>query len=207
MVRTRWLSFFFILRFLRQRLLNRLARQHLVAHGCVVDKAGDDYADLFQIVGLQAIIHIHIRVVGARLILDRILNELESRNADGIEGLMVGAAGVAHGDGIHAEIFERFHPGLENWLYGGILLQVNAANFSTAVVHVEIGGDFRLFWFHRDFSGFAAQKCRHVFHPGLVHARTRTEMLLHITLRAQQTFFLTAPEAAAAAATEAEAAR
>ena len=35
-----------------QRFLDRLARQHLVAHGCVVHKAGDDHGYLLQIVGL-----------------------------------------------------------------------------------------------------------------------------------------------------------
>src|SRR5258708_5578401 len=98
----RWLSLVLLLRFFRQRLLDGLARQHLIAHGCVVDKTGDDYADLFQVVGLKSIIDIHVRVMSTGLVFDGILDELKSRNADGVERLMVGAAGVAHGERIHA---------------------------------------------------------------------------------------------------------
>ena len=73
-----------------------------------------------------------------------ILDELESGDADGIEGEMVSAAGVAHGESGHAEIFERTHPGFEDGGNGLVLLQVDAANLSGAVVDVEVGGDSSL---------------------------------------------------------------
>src|ERR1039458_1287909 len=68
---------------------------------------------------------------------------------------MVGAAGVAHGEGVHAEVFEGLHPGFEDGRDGFVFLQVHAANFAAAVIHVEIGGDFCLFGLHRNVSGFA----------------------------------------------------
>ena len=43
----------------------RLAAKHLVAHGGVENKVGDDDRGLAQVVGLESIIHIHIGAVGA----------------------------------------------------------------------------------------------------------------------------------------------
>src|ERR1022692_3529314 len=97
-------------------------------------------------------------MVGAGLVLDGILDELESRDADGIKGLMVGAAGVTHGERVHAQVFERLHPGFKDWGYRFVLLQIDASNLAGAVVHVEIGGDFRLFGFHSYLSSFSPQQ-------------------------------------------------
>src|SRR5579864_7963866 len=105
----------------------------------------------------------------ASFILDGILNELESGNADGVEGEVVSAAGVAHGERGHAEIFEGTHPGLEDGVNSFVFLQIDAANFSGAVIYVEISRDFRLLGLHSDWSGLAAQERGHVFHGGIVH--------------------------------------
>ena len=78
---------------------------------------------------------------------------------------------------------------------GFVFLQIDAANFSGAVVDVEVGGNFCLLGLHGDRSGFAAQQGRHAFHAGIVHGRTRAEMLFDITLRAEQAFFFAAPQA------------
>ena len=75
----------FLLWLFRQRLLNGLAGEHLVAHGGVVYEAGYDHADLLEIIGLQAVVDIHVGVVGAGFVLDGILNELESGDTDGVE--------------------------------------------------------------------------------------------------------------------------
>jgi hypothetical protein len=54
------LRLFLLLRFLQQSLFDRFAGQHLLALGCVVDEAGDDNRSLLQIVGLQAIVDVHV---------------------------------------------------------------------------------------------------------------------------------------------------
>src|SRR5882757_5393441 len=118
----------------------------------------------------------------AGLILDGILNELKSRDADGVERKVIGAAGIAHGECIHTEVFEWLYPSFKDGSYGCVLLQVHAADFSGAVVYVEVGGDFCLLRLDCDLSGFAAQQGRHIFHPRLVHAGTRTEMMFDVTL-------------------------
>ena len=71
---------------------------------------------------------------------------------------------------------------------------MNAANLAGAIVHIEIGGDLRLFRLHRDLAGFAPQQGRHTFHCRIIHGRTRTEMMLHVTLRPEQAFFFAAPQ-------------
>src|SRR5580693_5857183 len=123
-----------LLRFFRQRTLDWLTGQHLVAHRSLVDEAGYDDRNLFQIVGLQAVIDIHIGMVSARLVLYRILDELEPRNADGVERKMVGAARIAHGQRGHAEIAERLHPRFEDRSDGLVLLQINTPDLSRAIV-------------------------------------------------------------------------
>src|SRR5258708_8223613 len=82
--------------------------------------------------------------MGAGLVLDGILDELESWDADGVERKVIGASGVAHAKRVHAEIFEGLHPGFKDRRYGFVFLQVYATDFSGAVVYVEIGGDFCL---------------------------------------------------------------
>src|SRR5437667_5403370 len=76
---------FFLLRLFGKRLLDRLARQHLVAHGCVINETGDDDRRLFQVVRQQAVINVHVGMMSARFILNRVLNKLESRNANCVE--------------------------------------------------------------------------------------------------------------------------
>src|SRR5579864_1692081 len=129
-----------------------------------------------------------------RLVFDGILDELESWNTDGVERQMVRASGVAHGECSHAEIFEGPYPRLEDGRDSGVLLQVDTANLARAIVDVEVGGDFCLLGLQRDWPGFAAKQCRHVFHRGIVHTRARPEVLLDISLRAEQTFFFAAPQ-------------
>ena len=51
-----------------------------------------------------------------------ILDELEARDADTVERLMIGAAGVAHGQGADAQVFERLHPLGEDARDAGVFL-------------------------------------------------------------------------------------
>jgi hypothetical protein len=59
-VKERTLLFVFLFRFSGQRLFEGLAGEHLVSHGCVVNKASDDYSNLLEIIRLQAIVDVHI---------------------------------------------------------------------------------------------------------------------------------------------------
>ena len=87
---------------------------------------------------MQAIIDVHVGVVSASVVLDRVLNELEAGNAGSIEREMVGTASVAHGQRVHTKIGEWLHPRFEDRQYCGILLHINAADFAGAIVHVEV---------------------------------------------------------------------
>ena len=77
----------------------RFPRQHLVAHGCVVNKDRFHRSRLRQIIRLQPFIQIHIGVVGPGSVIQRILNELEAGNVHRIKGLVIGTSGVPHRDG------------------------------------------------------------------------------------------------------------
>lgn len=56
--------------------------KHVFAIGCVIDDRCHDHRGLEQIGSLGAIVAAHIRVVSPGRVLDRILDELESRKAD-----------------------------------------------------------------------------------------------------------------------------
>jgi hypothetical protein len=84
----------------------RLARQHLFAHGGVVDEGSFDGGGLSEIFGLQGLISVHVGVMRAGAVVERILDELKAGNADGVESFVVGSAGVAIGDGGNAEILQ-----------------------------------------------------------------------------------------------------
>ncbi len=58
-----------------------------------------------------------------------------------VEGFVIGAAGVAHGEGGDAQVLQRLNPLLEDRRDGGITLQVDAANLAAAVVEVEVAGN------------------------------------------------------------------
>ena len=91
----------------------------------------------------------------ALLVLDFVLDELEAGQADAVERDVVGAAGVALGDGRDAEVLERLDPGCEDRRDGVILLRVDAADLAGAVVEVEVGGEFGVLRLDRQRSGVA----------------------------------------------------
>ena len=120
--------------------------------------------------------------MGAAFVIHRVLNELEAGDARGIERLMVGAAGIAHGKRIHAKITKRLHPRFKDRLDPGILLHVNAANLAGAVIHVEIDRDLCLLRLSRHRPIFPARDRWIALSVRIVGWRTRTKVLRHIPL-------------------------
>ena len=108
----------------------RFAREHLVAHGCVVDEDRLDCCGLFQVAGLEVLVDVLIGVVGFGFVVERVLDELEAGDADRVEGEMVGAAGVAQGEGGDAEVVEGLDPLGEDGRDEGVLLEIDAADFA-----------------------------------------------------------------------------
>ena len=91
----------------RTWLRQRFAGQFLITLRGVIYKCGYDGGDLFQIVFPQVIIRVHIRMVGTGVVFYFVLDKLKSRQADRIEGQMVGAACIIDSDGGGAEVMER----------------------------------------------------------------------------------------------------
>ena len=65
-----------------------------VHHCRLIGKSGYNRRRLFHIVRLNPVKVVLVRVMGARIVFDRILNELETRQSDRIERQMVRAAGI-----------------------------------------------------------------------------------------------------------------
>ncbi len=123
------------------RLRQRLARQHLLAHRRMIDERRHDGRGLHEVCLLQPIVHIHIGVMRAGLIFHRVLNELETGQSHGVEGKMIGAGGIANGQGRRPHVVERCQPGVEDGARHIIALQEDAADFAAAVIQVEVTGD------------------------------------------------------------------
>ena len=122
-----------------------LRGEFLLGVGRHVHERRHDHGHLLQVRFLDPLVHVHIRVVGSRLVFDGVLDELKSGQADLVEGNVVGAAGAADGKRGHAHGLERLHPFLENGPHRFVSLQVDAANFSRAVIHIEIGRKLGVF--------------------------------------------------------------
>ena len=93
---------------------------------------------------MEVLVDVLIGVVGFGFVVERVLDELEAGDADRVEGEMVGAAGVAQGEGGDAEVVEGLDPLGEDGRDEGVLLEIDAADFARSVIEVEVGGDLAL---------------------------------------------------------------
>src|SRR6059058_1334059 len=174
------------LRARRLRLGQGLARDHFVAVGGQVDEASDDDGHLLHVRLLNALVDVHVGMVSARVVVQRILDKLKTGQADRIEGQVIGAAGVADGERVHAEVVERLHPGGEDGGHHFIALEIDAADFAGAIVNVVVGVELGMF-----------RRRLHYFGIG--------EMLLDVGAGAEQALFFAGPEADANGAAHLEA--
>ncbi len=69
-------------------------RQLLIKHCRVVDESRHDGCGLLHVVALNAIKHILVRMVSARVVLNLVLNELEAGKTDRIKCQVIRTAGV-----------------------------------------------------------------------------------------------------------------
>ena len=171
------------------------ARQHLLARGSVIDKNSFDGGSLRQVLFLKALIGIHIGVVGARSVIETILNELKAGNADRVERLVVCAAGVAHGDGGHAKIPERLHPLGEDRSDRGVLLQINTANASTPVIEIEVCRELLIIGLGLHRSGRLAVELGELKLIWLIRSRNKSKVVLYIVVGAEFALFFPRPKA------------
>src|SRR3989442_69270 len=113
-----------------QRFWQRFAWQHIFTHGSVVDERCQHRRRLHEIAGLRVIVNIQFRMMRARSIVERVLNELEPRQPHRVEGKMIRAAGVANRNRARAQILERREPGFEDGPHHVIALEMNAPDLS-----------------------------------------------------------------------------
>src|SRR5437763_8303899 len=122
-------------------LFEGLARELRVEHGGLVDEGGHDGGGLLHVVRLYALEGVLRRVVRARVVVNRVLYELEAGQADGVEGEVIGSARVGESQGLRAEVCERREPTAEERAHRVVPLHVDAAYSARAVVEVEVGGE------------------------------------------------------------------
>src|ERR1043166_9535014 len=84
-------------------------------------------------------------MVRATLIIDRVLDELKSREADRVKGGVVGIAGVGQRQRLGAQVGKWFKPSPEKRTHGFITLHINTANFPRPIVEIEIGAEIFIF--------------------------------------------------------------
>src|SRR5689334_12192857 len=164
------------------RLRQRLAREHFVAVGCHIDERSDNDGHLLHVRLLDTFVNVHVGVMGASGVVQWILNELKTWQADAVEGKVIGAACVSDGESIHAEIMEWDHPGGKNGSDHFVALQINATDFARAIVYVVVGIEFGVLG--KSLNKFC----------GRVGSLAIPEVLFHIGTRAEQALFFARPE-------------
>src|SRR5438093_11040542 len=105
---------------------------------------------------------------------------------------MIRSAGIAHRHGCRAEVLERFEPQLENRNDSRIFLRVDSADFSGAVIEIEVSGQLRVLGLERERAEVAAERGRQI---ALFRRRLgpRSEMFRYVSTRSQESFFFAAP--------------
>ncbi len=125
-----------------------------------------------------------------RIVLDRVLYELEPRQPHSIERLMVGSTGIPQRKRSRSHFAERREPGAEDRSDGFVSLQVDASNLAGAVIEVEVTGELRLL----------GSQCESRRAPGGRRSLLRlicsfAEVFRYISARAQESLFFSAPQA------------
>src|SRR6185312_12009622 len=120
-----------------------LAWKHLVPVRDLVRSCGDHHRGLLQILELQMVIHVVRGMVRPEAIFDRILDEVEPRNASVVERNVVRASGVPMPYRYHAEVMEGPQNLLEYRDRLCVTLVPHPTNLPCTVVQVEIRRDLR----------------------------------------------------------------
>ena len=85
---------------------HRLAGQHLIPHGGVVDEDRFNERGLRQIFRLESLVGIHIRMMRPRIVIERVLHKLEARDAHSVKTQMVRSTGVLQRKCADADVFQ-----------------------------------------------------------------------------------------------------
>src|SRR5262249_44954828 len=121
-----------------------LSGQHLRPVRRVVDERGKHGRRLKQVAGRGVVEGVQVRVMGTRVIVQWVLDELKTRETYRVEREMVSSLRAAVGEGGDAEIPERRHPRLEDRSHHSITLEIDPADPSRAVIQVEVAGELRM---------------------------------------------------------------
>jgi hypothetical protein len=130
---------------------------------------------LFHIFHDEVVIIVLVAVVSPGLVVQRVLDELETGDVDGVEAQVVGRPGIVQGDGRSAEILERHEPLPED--IGGLVVALgeDTSDLTGAVVKVVVGGYLCLFGLQ-------------------LHVEGISKMVPYIMEGAQKTLFFAVPE-------------
>ena len=126
------------------------ARKEIGAHRGLPGEARDDDGRLHQVLALEPLVGVQVRVVRARLVLDLVLDELEPGQADGVERTWSVPPVSRIVTVVTPRSLSGRDPALEDRDDRRVFLGVDAADLARAVVDVEVGGELRVLGLRRD---------------------------------------------------------
>src|SRR6056297_982413 len=116
----------------------------------MVDESGNDYGCSGKVLLNQALVIIHIRVMGHGKILNRILNKLKTRQPNPVEGDVIGRPGISITNCVCVPFCKRLQPRSEEGSQGFVFLQIDSANLSGTVIDIVVSREvivlFKLFY-------------------------------------------------------------
>ena len=127
-----------------------------------------------QVGRLGAVIAVHVRVVCAGLVLDAVLDELESWQPNGIEREVVRAPGTPDAQRRGTHVPERCQPLREDRPHPIVSPKVDAPDLAGAVVEIEVRRELGM-------------------PVGQLHCLGIAEVLLDVRLRTEQPLLFPAP--------------
>lgn len=169
------------------------AGHHLFAFRGVVEEDRLDDRGLHQVSRVEAFDGVHIGVVGTCLVVHGVLDELEARQADGVEGEMVRAAGIARGESGCGEVGQGSEPLFEDRANGVVALEIDATDATCAIIQVVVGVERLPLLGGLQRAGGLARQTRAGIASGAFLLEL-TEVLFYVAFGAVQALLFSAPE-------------
>ena len=119
-------------------------------------------------------------MMGTSHVIHLILNKLKARYAHAVETHMVGAASLAQGGGVRAQIGERRQPGIKYRFHRHIVFGIDATDFAGPIIEIEVSGNLSMLRLYLQWPARFTQKYRQAFFSRICAFRARGHPLLHI---------------------------
>src|SRR5262245_20942054 len=138
-------------------------------------------------------------MMSPRVVLHLILYELESRDSHRVKRQVVGPSCVCDRQRRRTHILERRQPRAKDPTHFLVALQVDSANFSSAVVEIEVTGHLLLIGLQLDLRrrllfGSGGRGAWPAASTKSIGAQALAEVIGHVSPRPEKPLFLAAPQ-------------